>query len=100
MEEAGASDFAEHSARISGQALGQLGAAIAVELALGIEKVGTIENPAHHVPLGEADGVVPDGIEHAPVDLALCLGMGGTGGAMPELPGTGTGGCPLGELLR
>jgi len=100
MEEAGTGDFPEDSTRVFRQTLGQLGAGLAVELALRIEKVGAIEDTPHHVPLGEADGVIPDRVEHAPIDLALRLGMGSAGRAMPEPLRSGRGGCPLRELLR
>jgi hypothetical protein len=99
MEEAGAGDFPEDSARIPRQPLGQLGAGLAVELAPGVEKVGAIKDSPHHVPLGEAQGVIPDSVEHAPIDLAFRFGTGRAGRAMPELRRSRRG-CPLGELLR
>ena len=99
MEEAGAGDFPEDSARIVRQTLGQRGAGLTVKLAFRIEKVGAIENAPHHVPLGEADRVVPDRVEHAAIDLSLCLGMSGTGWSMPELLRSRCGSGPPRKLL-
>jgi hypothetical protein len=100
MEEAGTGDFSEDSARVVRQTLGQFGAGLAVEPALRIEKVGAIEDAPYHVPLRKAEGVIPDRVEHAPIDLALGFGLGRAGRSMPELLGAGRGGSPLCELLR
>lgn len=100
MKEAGAGDFAEDSAQVFRQTIGQLGPGLAVEPPLRVEKVGAIEDAPHHVPLGEAHGVIPNRVEYPPVDLALRLGMGGAGRPMPQLLRSGRCGGPLGQLLR
>jgi hypothetical protein len=100
MEEAGAGDFPKDSARVLRQTLGQLDAGLAIKLAPRIEKVGAIKDAPNHVPLGEAQRVIPDRVEHAPIDLTLRLCMGSAGRAMPELLRSGRGGGPLRELFR
>ena len=100
MKEAGAGDFAEDFPRVLRQTLGQLGPRRAVERPLRVEKVGAIEDAPHHVPLGEAQGMIPNRVEYPPVDLTLRLGAGGTGGPMPQLLRSGGCGGPLGQLLR
>lgn len=100
MKEAGAGDFAEDSTRVLWQTLGQLCPGLAVEPPLGVEKVGAIEYTPHHVPLGEAQGVIPNRVEHSPVELAFCLGASGTGRPMPQLLRPGSRRGPLGQLLQ
>lgn len=99
MEEAGTGDLAEDSARVLRETLGQIGTGVAIEGAFRVEKVGAIEDTPHHVPLGEAQGVIADRVEHAPIDLAHGLGAGGAGRTMPELRRSRCRGCPPRQLL-
>ena len=100
MEKTGTGDVSEDPAQVPRQTLGQLGPRLAVEGALRVEKVGAIEDTPHHVPLGQAEGMIPHRVEHAAVDLAFRLGAGGAGRTMPELLRSGRSGRPLSQLLR
>ena len=73
------------SAGWDGQPRRELGTPLALVLAAGLQVVGTVEHPPHHVPLRQADRVIAHGVEHAAVGLALGLGAGGAGGAVAQL---------------
>lgn len=100
MQEARAGDLSKDSTRISRQPFRQRSARFAVEWAPRVQEVGTIKDSAHHVPLGQADGVIADRIEHTSVNLALRLGLCGAGRSMPELRRSRCGGGPPGQLVR
>jgi hypothetical protein len=100
VQEARAGDFAKDATRVARQALRQRGAGLAVELALRVEEVGTIKDSANHVPLGQADGVIANRVEHTSVDLALRLGMCGAGRSVPQLRWSGGSDSPPGQLLE
>ena len=99
MEETGTGDFAQDTARVLRQTPGQIGPGLAIEGAFRVEEVSAIEDATHHIPLGEAEGVITDRVEHAPIDLTMGLGAGGAGRAMPELRRSRGRRCPLGQLL-
>lgn len=99
MEDTGTGDFAEYAAGVARQPLSQFGAALPIEGALGVEKIGTIENPADHVPFREPEGVIADRIEHTTVDLTLGLCMSRACGTVPQRWRARSTGRPLRELL-
>jgi hypothetical protein len=68
-------DLTENAARVSWQSLGKVGTTFAIEGALGIEVVGAVKDTADHIPLCQSNRVIPYCIQHAPIDLALCLGV-------------------------
>jgi hypothetical protein len=76
-------DLPEHTARVSREQLGQLGAALLVERTSRIKVIGTVEDPPHHIPFGEAERVIPHCVEHATVGLSLRPGVGRAGRSMP-----------------
>jgi hypothetical protein len=100
VEDTGPSDFAENAAGVTRESLGHVGPSLLGERALGIEEISTIEDSSDHIPLGEANGVIPDRIEHAPVHFSLGLGVRGTGRAVPKRGRTRRTGGPFRELLR
>ena len=83
MEDTRPRDFPENTAEVSRQTFRELRTCGTIEGPFRIEKVGTVEDAPYHIPLRQADRVIPHRIQHAPVDLSLCLGVGGAGGAMP-----------------
>lgn len=99
MEDTGTGDFAEDAAGVARQTFSQFGASLPIEGAFGVEKVGTIENPADHVPFREPEGVVSDRVEHTTVDLALGLCMSRACGTVPQRGRARSTGGPLRELL-
>jgi hypothetical protein len=84
VEDSGAGNLAQHASGIRGQALGERATYFTIERPLGVEKVRTVEHSPHHVPFGEADRVIPHGVENSAVDLSFCFRMGCAGGSMPE----------------
>jgi len=54
MKKTGPRNLPQYAAGISGKTLGQLGPIFPLERSAGIEIIGTVENPAHHVPFGES----------------------------------------------
>jgi hypothetical protein len=71
MDESSAGYFAQNQLWFAWQALGEYGSPFAIKGSSRLEVIRTIENSSHHVPLGEADGVITDGIQHAAVILTL-----------------------------
>ena len=83
MEDTRSRDFPENITGVSRQAFRELHACGTIEGPFRVEKIGTVEDAPYHIPLRQADRVIPHRIQHAPVNLSLCFGVGGTGGAMP-----------------
>ena len=83
MKDTRSRDFPENTTRVSRQAFRELRACGTIEGPFRIEKIGTVEDASYHIPLRKADRVVPHRIQHTPVDLCLCLGVGRTCGTMP-----------------
>jgi hypothetical protein len=52
VSEAEARNFTEHTTGIIRQTLGQIGPLHGFEVAAGLQVIGTIQDPTHHVPLG------------------------------------------------
>ena len=93
------SDLPEYAARISRQQLGQFGAVALVECASWIKVIGAVEDAPHHVPFGQAEGVVSHRVEHAPVVLSFRPGVSRAGRPMLQTRRSRRAGCPLGEIL-
>jgi len=83
--ESGTGDFTEDPTRIRGQTLRQLRPVFPLERPTWLQIIGTIEYPAHHVPLGQPQGMVSNCIEHASVVLAQSPGPRRAGRSMAEL---------------
>ena len=73
MEETGARHFTENSPGVTGKPLSQFRPLLPLERSPGFQIIRTIEDPAHHVPLGQSQGVVPYRIEHADFELTAVL---------------------------
>ena len=91
---------AQHPAGIGRELLGQLGALLPVEGTSRFEIIGAVQDPPDHVPLGEPEGMIAHGIEHAAVRLAFGPRMCGAGGAVLQRGWPRTVGSPLCQLLR
>jgi hypothetical protein len=84
VEDTGTSDFTENTTGIMRKSLSEVGTCLAGEGAVGIEIVGTIEDPSDHVPLGQTNRVIADRIEHATIHFSVSLRMSRARGAVPE----------------
>jgi hypothetical protein len=99
MEETRARNFPEDPYGIGRQPVSQLGTLLPLECSAGLQIVGTIQYPPHHVPLGESEGVVPDGIEDAAIVLAFGTGPRRAGWTVAQLGWTRAIVGPPGQLL-
>jgi hypothetical protein len=97
MNETRPRDLPEYAARILRQHFGQLGTPLLIERASGIKVIGTVEDAPHHIPFGEAEGVVSHCVEHPPVRLPLRPCARRAGGSMLQARRSRGDGCPLSE---
>jgi len=99
MKETSACDFPEDSSWIAGKAVGKFGPVLPVKEPAGIQVIGAVEYAADHIPLSQPERVIANGIEHAPIILALRPRSGRAGRPVPELGGSWSISSPPRQLL-
>jgi hypothetical protein len=84
VRESLSSNLPKHAARFGRKPARQFSSVLRIVLPAWLQIIGTIEDPADHVPFSEPYRVVPHSVQHSAVDLPVGLGSSRTRGTMSQ----------------